>query len=362
VFSLELIVVKRVKPLPRWIIPVIAFITGFLIATLLVFVLTRGAANPVFVFNCLGRAIASPQLALKNFGLLTIIGIGLVISFRAALFNIGGEGQFYFAIVAATWVALFSILGRVPVANKVVMLMLGMVAAGLWALIAALIRTYSNIDEVPVTLLMNYIMYYIVDYLVFWHWREQQYKYARTPTIPVEAWFSYIPGTNMTLELLILTVLAIIFAWFLLNYTRLGLAIRVAGSNPLVLRTMGISVHQVLVAALTISGVVVGLAGVSYLAGEAHLISIPAGEKTPGLGYSGILVAWLSLLEVFYVPVAAYIVSLLLVAGIQMQITGIGSHAITDIFIGSILLTYSVLIAFSEYKVKVVVKRRVKKT
>lgn len=356
--SIELIVVRRVKTIPRWIIPIIAFLAGTLIAIVLLYVLTSGQSSPALLVNGIINAILTPQLLLKNFALLTIVGIGLLISFKASIWNIGGEGQFYFAIVAATWVALFSGLGKLFIINKFLMLLLGVFAAGLWALIASLPRAFLGVDEVPVTLLMNYIAYYIVDYLVFGPWREPQYRYARTSTLPVESWFVNIPGTTLTFELLILTITAIMFAWFFLNYTRIGLAIKVMGSNPHVLRVVGINIYKIIMITLTLSGMIVGIAGVSYLAGEAHLITIPAEERTPVLGYTGILVAWLSMLEIIYVPIAAYIVSVLLVAGINIQITGAGGFSITNVFIGSILLAYSILVIFSEYKVKIVFKKR----
>ncbi len=354
----ELVVVKRVKPLPRWVIPIIAFVIGTLIATTLLYFLTGGRSNPKILLDGIINALMTPQLLLKNFALLTIVGVGLLISFKAAVWNIGGEGQFYFAIIAATWVALFSGLGKILVVNKVLMLILGLTAAGLWALLASLPRAFLGVDEVPVTLLMNYIAYYIVDYLVFGPWREQQYKYTRTPTLPTESWFVNIPGTTLTFELLTLTVVALVFAWFLLNYTRIGLMIRVMGSNPHVLRVVGVNTYRVIMIALTISGMVVGIAGVSYLASEAHLITIPAETRTPALGYTGILVAWLSMLEIIYVPIAAYIVSILLTAGINIQIAGAGGFSVTNVFIGSILLIYSILVIFSEYKIKIIIKKR----
>ncbi len=357
-YSISLVVTRRTKPLPKWIIPILAFIIGTLFSIALLYIITLGTIDPSLVLNSIGKALITPQLLLKNFALLTIVGIGLLISFKAAIWNIGGEGQFYFAIIAATWVALFSGLGSVIFINKVAMLLLGIVAAGLWALLASLPRGLLGIDEVPVTLMMNYIAYYIVDYLVFNPWREPQYKYARTPTIPEESWFINVPGTTITVELFILMLLAIAFTWFLLRNTRLGLMIKVMGSNPHVLRVVGVNTYTLIVVALVISGMVIGIAGVSYLASEAHLITIPAEARTPALGYTGILVAWLSLLEIIYVPVAAYIVSALIIAGINIQVAGAGGASVVNVFIGSILLLYAILIIFSEYRVRIIVKKR----
>ena len=355
--SISLVVVKRVKPLPSWVAPLLSFTLGIAVATVLLWIVTLGRTDPIVVLASIGRALAMPQLLLKNFALLTIVGIGLLVSFKASVFNIGGEGQFYFAIIAATWIALFSGVGAIAIINKVLMLVVGVLLAGFWALIAALPRGFLGIDEVPVTLLMNYIAYYIVDYLVFNPWREPKYKYPRTPTIPEESWFIRIPGTTGTIELILLTVVVMAGIWYLMNNTRLGLAINVMGSNPNVLRVVGINPSLIVVSSLVISGMIVGIAGVSYLAGEAHLITIPAEACTPMLGYTGILVAWLSMLRIAYVPVAAYIVSALINAGINIQIAGAGKASVVDVFIGTILLIYSISVIFTEYSVKIIVKR-----
>src|SRR6478672_4852223 len=37
---------------------------------------------------------------------LILIGLGIAIAFRAGVFNIGAEGQFYAGAIAATWVGL----------------------------------------------------------------------------------------------------------------------------------------------------------------------------------------------------------------------------------------------------------------
>jgi len=357
-FPISMVIVRRVKPLPYWIVPVLALVVGLLISMIILYVMSGGVITPYDILVSIYYGFTNVGLLAKTFALLVIVGIGLLVSFKGAIWNIGGEGQFYMGVMLATWVALFSGFAFNGFIAKTTMILMALLAGGFWALLAALPRAYLNIDEVPVTLMMNYIAYYIVNYITIGEWREKQYGYYRTVTIPESTMFQVIDGTTITLELLILMVTIFILVWLMFKYTSLGLRIKVLSSNPNLLRSSGISVQLTILTALVLSGMIIGMAGAAYLGSVSHNISYPVEEKTPGYGYTGILVAWLSMLELIAVPIAAYIIGALYTAGINIQIMGVGGAAVVNVFIGSILLTYAVLITISEYKIKIIIKKR----
>lgn len=361
-FPISMVIVRRIKPLPYWITPILALLVGLLISIIILYAMSGGQTTPYDIITSIGYGFTNLGLLAKTFSLLTIVGVGLLVSFKGAIWNIGGEGQFYMGVMLATWVALFSGLAMIGIAAKTMMVILGLLAGAFWALIAALPRAYLNVDEVPVTLMLNYIAYYIVDYLSSGAWKERHYGYYRTVTIPVTTWYNQIEigGVTITLTYELLAILIIVFisVWLLFKYTSLGLRIKILSSNPNLLRSSGISVPMTILLALTISGLIIGIAGASYLSQVSHNISYPVEEKTPGYGYAGILVAWLSMLELFAVPIAAYIMSALYNAGIQMQVIGAGGAAVVNVFIGSILLTYAVLVTTSEYQIRIIIKKK----
>ncbi len=357
-FPISMIIVRRVKPLPYWIVPVLALVVGLLISMIILYAMSGGVITPYDVLVSIYYGFTNVGLLAKTFALLIIVGIGLLVSFKGAIWNIGGEGQFYMGVMLAAWVALFSGFAFNGFIAKTTMILMAVLAGGFWALLAALPRAYLNIDEVPVTLMMNYIAYYIVDYITKSEWREKQYGFRKTPRIPETTMFQVIDGTTLTLELLILMIVIFVAVWLLFKYTSLGLRIKVLSSNPNLLRSSGISVQLTVVTALLLSGMIIGIAGAAYLGSVSHNINYPVEEYTPGYGYTGILVAWLSMLELIAVPIAAYIIGALHTAGISIQIMGAGGAAVVNIFIGSILLTYAVLITISEYKIKIIIKKR----
>ncbi len=347
----RLIIVKRVKPIPYGgvIIPIVSLITGILLSAIILWVLVT--IPPLELFSSIAHSVLSP-VVLKSFIMLSLIGLALVISFRGAVWNIGGEGQIMMGVLVSTYIALFTALGTMPIVSKIVMVILAAIAGALWAAIAGILRAYLGVDEVPITLLMNYIAYYIIDTLVNGPWKgKHTWGYIRTDEIPRASRFITIPGTTITVEAVILLIVVYIAAWYILNYTSLGLRIRILGSNPDLLKSAGINVPITIILALTISGAIAGIVGAIYLAGIIHRIPYPIEAQTANYGYTGILVAWLSMLDLRAVPIAAYIVGILEASSIRLA-----RAAVMYIFMGTVLLTYTVTRIFSEYTIKFVKK------
>ena len=99
-----------------------------------------------------------------------------------------------------------------------------------------------------------------------------------------------------------------------------------------------------------------GIVGVIVLAGGDldYRIPYPYEARTANYGYTDILVAWLSMLDIRAFPVAAYIVSSLYITGLKLQVAGLGEAATTFVFMGTVLLTYTVIRVFSEYTIRIV--------
>ncbi|WFO76322.1 ABC transporter permease [Desulfurococcaceae archaeon MEX13E-LK6-19] len=353
-----MIVLKRVKPIPYSgvVIPAASLVSGLILATIILWALK--GIPPVALFWNIIESFKAPSVV-KDFLILSLVGIALLVSFTGAVWNIGGEGQIHMGMMIGTYIALFTALANIPILAKIVIVIAAAILGSLWAALAGVLRAYVNIDEVPITLMLNYIAYYILDILVYGPWKgKYTYGYIRTDEIPYDLWFVRIKPSTATIEAVILFVLVFAGAWFLLKNTSIGLRIRVLGSNPQILRSAGISVPLTIVIALAISGGIAGIVGAVYLLGDTHRLSYPLEEHTANYGYLGILVAWLSMLDLKAIPVAAYIVSALRNTGIMLQIAKLGGIEIMLIFIGSVLLTYTIVSVMSEYTIKIVLPTR----
>ena len=97
----------HVSPVMRALAPVAAFITAFLIAGFVIWLMGRSpiAAFDVYVLQPLSDPWSLQELVVKATPL-ALIAIGLSYCFRANLWNIGAEGQYVIGAVLGSWLAL----------------------------------------------------------------------------------------------------------------------------------------------------------------------------------------------------------------------------------------------------------------
>lgn len=292
---------------------------------------------------------------LRYFSTLTIIGLGLTVAYSAKLWNIGAEGQLVVGAIGATAVALFTPLGHIPVLGIVVGLILASLLGLLWGLAAILLKLKLGLNEVLVTLLLNYIAYYTADYLVYGPWRGiYVHGYPETDLIPQESWLLRVYGYSFSYPVLLTALILVVLVYMVMKFTRLGIAIRAYGSNPRAVELSGISSFRTAVAAFVISAALAGLAG-GFELFAVHRKLVPGYKIGAGLGYISIIVAWLSGLNPLLVPLSAYYVSGLMVFRYVLQIGTVNiGDAFAQFFIGIALLSTLATSSLARYKIKVV--------
>ena len=188
----------------------------------------------------------------------------------------------------------------------------------LWGLVPALLKAYIGVNEIIVTLMMNYIAILWVEYLFYGPWKDPQgYGFPGTAEISELAWLPRFTGTRVNLGLIIAVVAAFLI-WIMLNRTKWGYEIRVIGENPDAARYAGINRVRNIVLVMIVSGGLCGLAGMTEVAGISHRLQK---GLTVGYGYTAIIVAWLAKLNPWAVLIVAFLLAGLLVGGDQIQIT-----------------------------------------
>src|SRR4051812_4977574 len=149
---------------------------------------------------------------------LIIVGTGIAISFRAGVFNIGGEGQLLIGAVASTIVGLSwgPSLGWVAILFA---LCASAAAGAAWAGIAALLRTRFGVLEVISTIMLNFVAANFVSYLVRGPLQEPTHIYPQTELISTAARLPRLwNGTRLHLGILLAVMIAVL-AWLFLTRT-----------------------------------------------------------------------------------------------------------------------------------------------
>ncbi|ANH36697.1 beta-methylgalactoside transporter inner membrane component [Nocardioides dokdonensis FR1436] len=258
-----------------------------------------GAYSALFrgsVYNSRGADFAAQirplTETLKFASPLIMAGLGVGLAFRAGLFNIGGRGQMLLAGAAAGWVGINVDL-PFPL-HLAAATIAGMLAGALWAGLAGLLKARTGAHEVIVTIMLNYVAFYLLFYALSRQSLLQAPGSINPKSLPVQdsAILPDLLGQRFNLHAgLILALVSVVVVWWLLNRSALGFRFRAVGANPHAARTAGIDVGRTYVVAMLIAGALVGMAGANQILGTTT--SGVTVDLDAGIGFDAITVALL---------------------------------------------------------------------
>ena len=265
-------------------------------------------------------------------------GLGVALAFRVGMFNIGGRGQMLVAAAAGGYVAFaFDLPWGL---HMVVALVAGIVAGALWAGIAGLLKARTGAHEVIVTIMLNYVGFYLVYYLLRTPGLLQAPGSSNptTPAMKDTAVFPDLFGPAYNLHFgFILSLAAVTLVWWILERSSLGFRFRAVGLNPNAARVAGINVKSMYVVAMLISGGLIGLAGVDQVLGTVTT-GFSSGIDA-GIGFDAITVALLGRSTPVGVLVAGILFGAFKAGGFSMQ-------AANGVPIDIVLVVQSLIVLF----------------
>ncbi|MEM7126639.1 MAG: ABC transporter permease [Chloroflexota bacterium] len=334
-------------------LPLIAVLGALIVGA---FILLLLDANPLEAY----RAMFTGAFANKN-GLadtlvkatpLLLVGLGIVIAFRASVINIGAEGQLIVGALLATFLAVQLGERWSPTIVMLICLVAGLMSGAIWAGIPGLLKAHLNVNEILSTVMMNSIAVQIGFFLLRGPMIDPAElaagtnipHSARTPKITDMPRFTDVAKglgftesardlglTGVSKELygllveptrlhigFILAILMAFVVYILLWRTTIGYRIRAVGLNPHAARYAGINVPRYMVLSMSLSGAFAGLAGAVEIMGLHHRMFEPL-SVSAGYGFSGIVVALFGKLHPLGAIPSAILFGGLLVGGDKMQ-------------------------------------------
>jgi simple sugar transport system permease protein len=251
---------------------------------------------------------------------LVLVALGIAISFRSGILNIGAEGQIQIGVLAATVVAL-SVRGAPGWLLLPLSLLAGAIGGALWAWIAGELRARMEVNEILSTVMLNYIAAQLYTFLLRGPLIDPNELMTGSGTpqsmrFPREAWLPRLfAGTRLHAGIIVAVVLAAL-VWLLLWRTTLGYRLRAAGASRKAARYAGIEVPRSLVTAMLFAGGFAGLAGAVEVTGVHHRA---IEGISSGYGFTGIVVALFGGLHPAGILVAAAFFGVLLVGADMTQ-------------------------------------------
>lgn len=288
-------------------------VSGLLIAAMGADVL---AAYQTFLRSSLGGLVGLGQTLNKTSPLL-LGGLAVALGLRAGAFNIGVDGQIYLGAIAATGLALSLESVAIPRVLLVCLVLLaGAAGGGFFGWIPAALRSRWGVNEIFVTVMLNFVAIHLTEYLATGPWNDPMAGEAITRPIPPGASLPLILPTAGT-HLGILLALAIaVLLWIALERTVLGFEIAAVGENPRAARIAGLPTRRLIFWSLCASGALAGLAGGIEVAGLHNRLIL---GLSPGYGVMAILIAVLGKTSPWGILVASFAVAVLLVGSDSLQ-------------------------------------------
>ncbi len=248
---------------------------------------------------------------------LLLSSVAVMLGLRGGFFNIGVDGQIYMGAIAGTGIA-FALAGwnlsaflLVPV-----VLLAGFVGGGLFGAIPGVLRARWSVNEIFITVMLNFVAYYLTEYITTGPWNDPVTGEAITVAIPTAANLPMlIPSAGAHAGILV-AILGSALLSLLLTRTLLGYEIRAVGDNPRAARLGGINIRRITLITLSLSGALAGLAGVIEVSGYHNRLVL---GLTPGYGAMAILISVLGKTHPVGVAAASVLVAVLMVGSDSLQ-------------------------------------------
>jgi ABC-type uncharacterized transport system permease subunit len=307
------------------LLPVFAVLAALAVGAVMLVIL---GANPFEAFGALlegafGSTNALADTVVKATPLL-LIGLGICISFRGNVINIGGEGQMIIGALMATALGLAfpEWPGFIMITFAMVV---GFLGGAIWGGIPGALKAYFGVNEILSTIMMNAIAVQLMNFLLAGPMIDpvQASSASKIPQTARLAKAFDLPRlipTRLHLGALIAVILAVL-VYILLWRTTLGYRIRAVGQNPNASRYAGINVKRQVVMALLLSGAFAGLAGAIQVFGVNHRMITDGSATgfTGSAGFNGIVAALFGQLHPLGTIPASFLFGALLVGANKLQ-------------------------------------------
>ena len=279
---------------------------------------------------------------------LVLIGVGLAVTFRANVWNIGAEGQLTAGAMLGAIIPIFFAEWQSPL-GLLAMLVLGMVGGALLAAIPAFLKIRFGVNEILTSLMLVYIAQLLLDWLVRGPWKDP-HGYNFPKSVAFDGWHlipMYGDG-RVHMGLIIAFVTALILYW-VMHRTIKGFEVRVVGSAPRAGAFAGFSQKKMVWFCFLLSGGLAGLAGIIEAAG-------PIGQLQPNIspnyGFTAIIVAFLGRLNPVGVIFAGLLLAISYIGGEGVQIELGVSDKTAQVFQGMLLFFILMCDTLIHYRVR----------
>jgi len=336
------------QDLPRWatgfVMPILNLLSALLVAALVIYLLGESPVESMGIL--INSAVINPEgLSYTLFYASTFIFTGLAVSIamQAGLFNIGAEGQMYFAGLGLT-LAMLAFDSSLPMWVLIPVGMIGAALFGaLWAFLPGYLQAKRGSHVVVTTIMFNYIAgalmnTVIVKYLVpAGEQNPASRAFSAAAEMPrLNQWFPVLGETPLNISFF-LAILALVIYGVMVSRSSWGFKLRATGLNKHAAHYAGIRISKMIIIVMLISGALAGLGSVNSIMGSTHYLSL---NFVGGAGFVGIAIALMGRQHPVGIFLSAVLFGALIQGGFDLSLEKQNIPPETFIFIQGLIILF----------------------
>jgi ABC-type uncharacterized transport system permease subunit len=308
--------------LVKILVPIVSILCSFLVGAILIVCI---GGNPIEAFYYLfkgafGTSSNIGETVIKAVPLI-FTGLAATFAYRCGVFNLGAQGQFVMGAVVSIWIAT-TLTGIPAVLHIIISITCGALAGGLWAVIPGVLKITRGLNEMIVSIMLNYIAILFMGYLYSAPLREGSVPQTAAVTAKLGRVFS---ESRIHVGIIIALLIAVIVYYFLF-YTSWGFKLRSVGLNATAAEYNGFPVKKLMLLSFIISGAIAGIGGSVELHGTQYRLMAGFGD---GYGFDGVSIALIGQLNPIGTVLVAYLFAVLRKGATTMQVgTGMPTSVI----------------------------------
>src|SRR5450830_977754 len=333
--------------MPRWatsiVLPLLNLLSALLVAALVIYLLGEDPVESLqILFN---SAVVNPEgLSYTLFYASTFIFTGLAVSIamEAGLFNIGAEGQMYFAGLGLT-LAMLTFDSSLPAILLIPIGMLGAALFGaLWAFVPGYLQAKRGSHVVVTTIMFNYIAGALMNTVIVklvppGEQNPASRAFAAAAEMPrLNQWFPILGETPLNISFF-LAIIALVVYGVVMSRSAWGYKVRATGLNKHAAHYAGIRISKMIIIVMLISGALAGLGSVNSIMGSTHYLSL---NFVGGAGFIGIAIALMGRQHPVGIFLSAVLFGALIQGGFDLSLEKPNIPTETFIFIQGLIILF----------------------
>ena len=158
-------------------------------------------------------------------------GLSVALGFRAGLFNIGAEGQFFIGALCSAFVG-YSVKGLPMIIHLPLAILAGALGGAIWGMIPGYLKAKFGAHEVVNTIMMNWIAFRLSDWLLNGPMKASGFRPVTPNVLPTAELPRFFDDPlRFNLGFFLALAVAYLVYWYLFKTTTC-FEVRSVGANP----------------------------------------------------------------------------------------------------------------------------------